>query len=143
MTGWRCWGVDCRNPRASPYGCQEVAEAVTESQVVLKTLSKGWGGCLVHPQPICLPPACLWLHPSPCPGSGSSCWNGPGTHPSPHGVHVMHVYACVCLFCMRVYICECRHFFFFFAKSYSLQDLSYPTRDSTLIGVMIAWNLNL
>ena len=113
MTGWRCWGVDCRNPRASPYGCQEVAEAVTESQVVLKTLSKGWGGCLVHPQPICLPPACLWLHPSPCPGSGSSCWNGPGTHPSPHGVHVMHVYACVCLFCMRVYICECRHFFFF------------------------------
>ena len=142
MTGWRCWGVDCRNPRASPYGCQEVAEAVTESQVVLKTLSKGWGGCLVHPQPICLPPACLWLHPSPCPGSGSSCWNGPGTHPSPHGVHVMHVYACVCLFCMRVYICECRHFFFL-AKSYSLQDLSYPTRDSTLIGVMIAWNLNL
>lgn len=112
MISWRCWGVDCRNPRASPYGCQEVAEAVTERQVVLKTRSKGWGGCLVHPRPICLPPVCLWLHRSSCPGSGSSCWNGPGTHPSLHGVHVMHVYVCICLLCMCVIYVYADFFFF-------------------------------
>lgn len=123
MIGCRCCGVDCRNPRASPYRCQEVAEAVTESQVVLKTRSKGWGGCLVHPWPICLPPACLWLHPSPCPGSGSSCWNGPGTHPSLHGVHVMHVYVCILYMC--VYICVC---IFFFGQAVQLESSQLPNK---------------
>lgn len=50
---------------------------------------------------------------------------------------------CVCMFITHACVYMCMQTFFFLAKSYSLQDLSYPTRDSTLIGVMIAWNLNL
>lgn len=67
-------GVDCRNPRASPYGCQEVAEAVTESQVVLITLSKGCHspsacpllvcGFTPHPVQALDPPAGMALGPT-------------------------------------------------------------------------------
>lgn len=133
MTGWRCWGCGLQEPQSLtiwvPRGGRSCHREPSGSHNPFQGL----------PQSICLPPACLWLHPSPCPGSGSSCWNGPGTHTSLHGVHVMHV--CVCLLCVCMYVCVCRNFFL--AKSYRLQDLSYPTRDSTLVRVMIAWNLNL
>lgn len=104
MTGWRCWGCGLQEPQSLtiwvPRGGRSCHREPSGSHNPFQGL----------PQSICLPPACLWLHPSPCPGSGSSCWNGPGTHTSLHGVHVMHV--CVCLLCVCMYVCVCRNFFF-------------------------------